>query len=51
MLTSKAISIKSLHALILEIWRCQNLWDLFRASLMKANDEKVKARNQGLHEN
>ena len=34
MFALKAISILSSHALILEIWRCQNLWDLFRDSLI-----------------
>jgi len=35
MFTLKAISIKSSHALMLEIWRCQNLWDLIRLSLKR----------------
>ena len=34
MLAYKAMSILSSHALILEIWRCQNLWELTRSSLM-----------------
>ena len=33
MFAYKAMSILSSHALILEIWRCQNLWDLFRGPL------------------